>query len=99
MAKPPLTVIGHAGTGREPPIVLGERGRALWDSLRREFVIADAAGIELLRKPARRLTGPRRYAPRSIEMVRSCRREPGRVRIQAYATSCRTGRLSFGRLK
>ena len=48
MAKPPLTVIGHAGTGREPPIVLGERGRALWDSLRREFVIADAAGIELL---------------------------------------------------
>ena len=26
MAKPPLTVIGHAGTGREPPIVLGERG-------------------------------------------------------------------------
>ena len=63
MAKPPLTVIGHAGTGREPPIVLGERGRALWDSLRREFVIADAAGIELLRKPERRLTGPRRYAP------------------------------------
>ena len=48
MAKPPLTVIGHAGTGREPPIVLGERGRALWDTLRREFVIADAAGIELL---------------------------------------------------
>ena len=48
MAKPPLTVIGHAGNGREPPIVLEERGRALWDSLRREFVIADAAGIELL---------------------------------------------------
>ncbi len=48
MAKPPLTMIGHAGTGREPLIVLGERGRALWDSLRREFVIADAAGIELL---------------------------------------------------
>jgi len=99
MAKPPLTVIGHAGTGREPPIVLGERGRALWDSLRREFVIAERPVLSYWRKPARRLTGPRRYAPRSIGMVRSCRREPGRVRIQAYATSCRTARLSFGRLK
>ena len=47
MAKAPLTVIGHAGTGREPPVVLG----GTWPSLM-EFsasgIRSDAAGIELL---------------------------------------------------
>ena len=40
MANPPLTVIESAGTGMEPPIALGERGRALWNSVRSEYVIA-----------------------------------------------------------
>ena len=74
MAKPPLTVIGHAGTGREPPIVLEERGRALWDSLRREFVIADAAGIELL---AQACAAADRAEALRAAIDRDGRREPG----------------------
>ena len=46
--KPALSLVDPAATGIEPPRSLGKHGRALWDSVQREYGITDRGGIELL---------------------------------------------------
>ncbi len=35
-------------TGTTPPRPLGNHGQALWDAVQREYIIADAGGVEML---------------------------------------------------
>lgn len=44
----PLTVVPSSLTGPQPSRPLAEHGRALWDSIQRDYCIGDAGGVELL---------------------------------------------------
>jgi hypothetical protein len=46
--KPPLTLIGSASTGTQPPRPLGEHGLGLWRGVHAEYSIDDIGGIEML---------------------------------------------------
>jgi hypothetical protein len=47
--KPPLTLVSEpASIAAEPPATLREAGRNLWQSVMREYAIADAGGLALL---------------------------------------------------
>jgi hypothetical protein len=46
--KPPLTVVGPASTGIQPPRKLGEHGMALWNAVNAEYRIDDRGGVEIL---------------------------------------------------
>jgi hypothetical protein len=47
--KPPLSLVSATTTAAiAPPRALGKAGQALWDGIMGEYVISDAAGVELL---------------------------------------------------
>jgi hypothetical protein len=46
--KPQISLVSPGTTGIAPPRLLGAPGQALWDSVQREFAIADVGGREVL---------------------------------------------------
>jgi hypothetical protein len=48
MKKPKLTLVLPDAIGIEPPFILGEPGRSLWDRVQAEYAVSDAGGVEML---------------------------------------------------